>query len=441
MKKTFGILIIFLIMICLVGCKPKIYTITLIHNDNITKLEFQEETSFYYDEIFEEGYIFYGWFDDNGNDAIGKVIRSNETFYGKYIKEGTKYKINYILNGGELRVYAPLEYEIGKITELVKPLPVGLMKFLGWYINDELITEINEQMYGDITIEAKWEDNNIYHTVNYELNGGKIESEYLTTFIEGLSYYYFSTPKKEGYLFKGWYTDSSYTNRIINITPKTNTDLTLYAKFEEYKEENLTISFLGDSITTYLDAIPSSYPTYYPTQGCDVNNIEKTWWYQVLQETNYKLIMNNSFSGSKVSSGDGCAKTIERINNLSKNNETPDIVVIYMGTNDLTHRIVSSTFEKSYKEMIDLIRQQCDDAIIYVLNLPSMKHQGFVAERLVYNDIISKIAKEKDLILVDIASIITEENYSNYLFAGAHPNALGMKIISEEVIKTINKNK
>ena len=65
----------------------------------------------------------------------------------------------------------------------------------------------------------------------------------------------------------------------------------------------------------------------------------------------------------------------------------------------------------------------------------------FVAERLVYNDIISKIAKEKDLILVDIASLITEENYSNYLFAGAHPNALGMKIISEEVIKTINKNK
>ena len=369
------------------------------------------------------------------------MIFSKDRKDGKYIKEGTKYKINYILNGGVLRVYAPLEYEVGKVTELVKPLPVGLMKFLGWYINDELVTEIDEQMYGDLTLEAKWEDNNIYHTISYELNGGTIESDYLTTFIEVLSYYYFPTPKKDGYLFKGWYTDSSYTNRIINITPKTNIDLTLYARFEEYNEENLTISFLGDSITTYLDTIPSLYPTYYPTQGCDVNSVEKTWWYQVLEKTNYKLIMNNSFSGSKVSSGDGCAKTIERINYLSKNNETPDIVIIYMGTNDLTHRIVSSTFEKSYNEMIDLIRQQCDDAIIYVLNLPSMKHQGFVAERLVYNDIISKIAKEKDLILVDIASLITEENYSNYLFAGAHPNALGMKIISEEVIKTINKNK
>ena len=151
--------------------------------------------------------------------------------------------------------------------------------------------------------------------------------------------------------------------------------------------------------------------------------------------------LNNSYSGSKVSSGDGCGKSIERINYLSKDDETPDIIVIYLGTNDLTHRIASSTFEKSYIEMIDLIREQCDDAMIYVLNIPSMKHQGFLNERLIYNEIISKIALEKDLKLIDIASLITEENYNDYLFAGAHPNFLGMSVISEQVIKVLKDNK
>ena len=91
--------------------------------------------------------------------------------------------------------------------------------------------------------------------------------------------------------------------------------------------------------------------------------------------------------------------------------------------------------------MLQLIKQECDDAIIYVLNFPSMKHQGFLNERLAYNEVIAKIAKENNLILVDIASVITEGNYSEYLFAGAHPNALGMQLISNKVIETIEKNK
>ena len=223
------------------------------------------------------------------------------------------------------------------------------------------------------------------------------------------------------------------------MTTKTNVDLKLYAKFEKAEKSNMYISFLGDSITTYIDYIPSSYPSYYPTQGCDVNSVEKTWWYQVIEQTNYKLLMNNSYSGSKVTSGDGCGQSIERINNLSFDNESPDIIIIHMGTNDLTNRIPVANFEKSYRNMVQIIRQQCDDAIILVCNLPSMKHQGFLNERLAFNEVINKIVKEENLILIDIAKLITEDNYANYLFAGAHPNALGMKLISDEVIKKLNE--
>lgn len=439
MKKYIGIILLLILFLCISGCGPRIYTITLKHNDNITKIQLKEGTLFDYGEIIEDEYIFFGWFDENGNDVIGKIINSDETFVGKYIKEGTKYNINYILNGGELRSYSPKEYEVGVVTKLDKPLPVGKMKFLGWYLNDQLITEISSYTLGDITLEARWEDNNIYHTIEYNLNGGVIEGDYITTFIEGLYEYSFPIPKKEGFLFKGWYKEPDFINRIYNINKQTNIDLKLYAKFEEKNENNMYISFLGDSITTFYDYIPSSYPSYYPTQGCDVNSVDKTWWHQVVSNTKYNLLMNNSFSGSKVTSGDGCGQSLERIQNLSKDNVSPDIIIIHMGTNDLTHRVPISNFETAYNNMIDLIRQQCDDAIIFVLNLPSMKHQGFLEDRIKFNEVISKIADEKELILIDIASLITEDNYSNYMFAGAHPNALGMKLISEEVIKELNK--
>ena len=441
MKKVLNILLFLVLIVYFCGCGPKKYIITLQHNENITKIEVLEGTAFFYDEIVEENYIFMGWFDQNNMDAVGKVIYQNETFVGKYIKIGTTYNINYILNGGELRVYAPLVYEVGKITKLVNPLPIGKMSFLGWYLNGEKITEISDVTYGDITLEAKWEDYNIYHTVEYVLNNGVLQGEYVTTFIEGLANYYLPIPKKEGYLFKGWYTEETFENRIFSITIKTNVDLTLYAKFEKADTNNMYISFLGDSITTYIDNIPSIYPSYYPTQGCDVNSVEKTWWHQVIANTNYKLLMNNSYSGSKVTSGDGCGQSIERIQNLSLNNESPDIIIIHMGTNDLTHRIPVSNFETAYRNMIKIIRQQCDDAIIFVCNLPSMKHQGFLDTRLAYNETINKIAIDEGLILIDIAKLITEDNYANYLFAGAHPNALGMKLMSDEVIKKLNELK
>lgn len=40
-------------------------------------------------------------------------------------------------------------------------------------------------------------------------------------------------PSREGYAFKGWYTDSAFVNKITKITKGTQTDLNLYAKWEK----------------------------------------------------------------------------------------------------------------------------------------------------------------------------------------------------------------
>ena len=45
-------------------------------------------------------------------------------------------------------------------------------------------------------------------------------------------------PQKEGYIFDGWFTDSSFTTKVIKIDGTTLTeDITLYAKFTK-KPEN-----------------------------------------------------------------------------------------------------------------------------------------------------------------------------------------------------------
>ena len=97
MKKFLNLLLFLILVLYICGCGPKKYIVTLMHNENMTQIEILEGTTFYYDEIVEDGYIFMGWYDQNNIDAVGKVIYNDETFVGKYIKVGTMYNINYIL--------------------------------------------------------------------------------------------------------------------------------------------------------------------------------------------------------------------------------------------------------------------------------------------------------------------------------------------------------
>lgn len=431
------ILVLIIFIILLVGCN-KNYTVTLIHNENITKVDFGAGNAFYYDEIYEEGYLFFGWYDNEGVNANGRIISEDVTFIGKYIQEGTKYKIEYQLNGGELRGRAPIEYEVGTVLEIPSALPVGNIVFIGWYLNGELITEINPEMYGDILLEAKWEDHNIYHTINYNLNGGIIEEECINKYREGVDAFSLPIPKKEGYLFKGWYTDNEYTNRLTSITRNSKEDYDLYAKFEEKTVDNIHISFLGDSITTFANNIPTPYPTYYPAG--DVDGVEDTWWYQVVQNTGFKLLMNNSSSGSQVTSGSDAAQTDNRLAYLEKDNKTPDILVIYMGTNDLTRGIASISFKNAYITMINKIREKYDDVEIYIINLPSNTYQNdFETRRREFNGILLDIANEYKLTYIDAAKAINEDNVKECMYAGAHLNSKGMKILSDLVSQIINE--
>ena len=421
----------------LVACKPKTYTVTLIYQNQTKELSFKEGEIFKGEEIKIDGYVFIGWLDAENKRVTNYQVNQNITFVGKYIKEGTTYKINYELNGGELPDEYPVEYTIGDEITLPNPYGFGDMTFLGWYVNDEMISSITKTTYGNLNLVAKWDDKNVYYELNYELDGGTLEEGYKTRYVEG-SIYVLPIPTKDGYLFKGWYTDSEYQNRIKKITKEDKQSYTLYARFEERIRENMYISFLGDSITTYAGYIPDGFATYYPTPGCDVDSVEKTWWHQVVAKTGYKLLVNNSYSGTQVSGGTNFGNSYDRLKYLSKDGIDPDIIVIHMGTNDFTHGVNVTKFKSAYGAMIDKIKEEYDDVEIYIINLPYNKYaQSFVSPREKYNVALKELSEEKNVELIDITEGINKNNVHLYMFAGAHPNYAGMTYMADIIWKRI----
>ena len=107
------------------------------------------------------------------------------------------------------------------------------------------------------------------------------------------------------------------------------------------------VLIFGDSYSTFEGYIPEGYACYYIPRKkpeTDVRKVEETWWYQVINQTNSKLLLNDSWSGSTVCntgySGD-CSKTNSFIFRFNKykadgffEKNKIDTVFVFGGTND-----------------------------------------------------------------------------------------------------------
>ncbi len=100
-----------------------------------------------------------------------------------------------------------------------------------------------------------------------------------------------------------------------------------------------TVSILGDSYSTFRGYIPEDYPTWYSSSDLDrtdVIDVKQTWWWKTIKEGDYKLGINNSYSGATISytgynDEDYTSQSfITRISELGN----PDIILIFGATND-----------------------------------------------------------------------------------------------------------
>lgn len=229
--------------------------------------------------------------------------------------------------------------------------------------------------------------------------------------------------------------------------------------------KNQKVSILGDSISTY-DGI-SNNPIYNLTL---YNNktlyrfpfkIEDMWWQKVISHFNWTLLVNNSYSGSSVSDiriDPLKGKTYKTRAISLHNNEdiNPDIIIIYMGVNDLMDNATcnnvfnkeyfdkiesvdfiptTNNFDESYALMIYNIINKYQNAKIICLNMPLMECND-LNTCIKYNNAINQITNHYGVNVVDLYNSRIND-YTKFTIDGCHPNEKGMEEIANCVIKHI----
>jgi len=295
------------------------------------------------------------------------------------------------------------------------------------YVDDPSIT-INTiiKVTSEGVFYATEEEANEYKVYTVTYVGA--ENEVLSTqkVVSG-GFAYPPTPKEyAGKKFIGWDKDN------YNIT----SDLTIKAKYTdgENKYVGKKFAILGDSISTYDGYIPNDYKFFYPYPTADVNDVNHTWWMQAINTIGAGLFVNNSYSGSTVATDASSAtQSDSRLATLLVDGQAPDVIIIYMGSNDCASPYVSlEDFTKAYKVMLDKIKVLCPDAEIILCTLPVSELYA-EADRLQYNEVIEDYAQEYALEVIPLSDV----DITSDLVDSAHPYRSGMTKISKKVVETL----
>lgn len=205
------------------------------------------------------------------------------------------------------------------------------------------------------------------------------------------------------------------------------------------------ISILGDSISTYVGYNKYGYSVYYKDDRLydnDITSVDDTWWKQVIDSIGGELCINNSYSGSCVAGAfetSACSK--ERCSNLHAEGN-PDIILIYMGTNDRGFEVgigMDAPMDKlkfygAYRTMLRQIKNNYPSAKIvcatllmgYLKDSQNLAYDRFMREDTRYNGAIRLAVKEEGCLLADIA--LADERYETLDYC--HPTKKGHKEIT-----------
>ncbi len=230
------------------------------------------------------------------------------------------------------------------------------------------------------------------------------------------------------------------------------------------------ISIMGDSISTFAGYIPVAdgfnlqHYTRYPQDNL-LTDVNETWWMQVLTRLDAKLGVNESWRSTEIynyidgevnSTYDGtkaCMASTTRIQNLGSNG-TPDVILFYGGTNDITQRRRVGTFDPSsvpaevdltsvkwdtvadaYVDAIMRMQYYYPDALIVAM-FPAVTSSNTKSVIKPYTEMFTAVCDHFGVPHLDLReSGVT----TSHLPDGTHPNAAGMDLITEAVLKLLNE--
>jgi len=212
-----------------------------------------------------------------------------------------------------------------------------------------------------------------------------------------------------------------------------------------YKGKKLSI--LGDSVSTYCgfsndgsaNATTAMNACFYRAPFPS----ERTYWMLVMKELGLELCVNNSYSGGNLCGRDNPCSGVRRAGELSRDNGIePDLIIVFMGLNDLGRGVEVNIFSADYEKALTTIKGKYPQARVCCINLPD--RDVFLKERaLLFNKAIEdsvKNAGDRFFIADLFSSRLNNDFYYDKTVDGLHPDEDGMKIIAEVVLSAIRSN-
>lgn len=216
----------------------------------------------------------------------------------------------------------------------------------------------------------------------------------------------------------------------------------------ESQSKPLNISFLGDSISTFKDWIPSDAKFWYSgaaSKGTEVINVNQTWWHLLLMHTGNKLMTNDSWSGATVCNTINNGETDESyrsfINRFDKTmgkdrvlELKPDVIIVFGGTNDSDKNSPIGTVKYSDWTESDL------DTFGGAFSKLMSDLQYWNPSTRIINIQSDLLEPDYALIMKEVTTALGIENVliPAYSSVGAHPDVQGMKTIANTLMKVIH---
>lgn len=218
--------------------------------------------------------------------------------------------------------------------------------------------------------------------------------------------------------------------------------------------QTLKISILGDSISTYEGFAPYGYHVYYREGRIFENGltgVEDTWWMQTIHALGGTLCENASFSGSTVAGAYFPAACSDERCRAVGAGDAPDLILIYMGTNDRGFEISLGLeypedpfgFYGAYRSMLQKLKRLYPQAKIACATLPMGRleeedpaaYDRFMREDARYDEVIARAVREEGCILAGLVAF--GERYETLDFC--HPTRAGHRTLAELWLRALEK--